>query len=277
MAPQTVRNYCLQILESGDLVTKLDPPHAPDGSGLDDAEPGPALYVDRPVRAPGLEMGPGSERLPRPGQLVDPVARADCLRRFAHHELMAVELFAWALLVWPQAPAALRRGWLNTLADEQRHCRLYLDRLRATGGDLSDEPLSDYFWKHASAMHESPRGPLAFLAALGLTLEQANLDFTLLYRDAFRAAGDEESARVAQQVHDEERAHVRLAARWLARLKRPDESEVQAYDDALPFPLCAARAKGRRFDVAARRASGLSEELIDHVRRARPEYARPSE
>ena len=268
---KSVREYCLAILESGDLEAKLVPPSAPDGGALEDAEPGPALYVDRPVRAPELRMRSGSEQLPRPGALVDPSARAACLRRFAHHELMAVELFAWALLLWPDTPPALRRGWLGALADEQRHCRLYLERLHAHGAELGEEPLSDYFWKHVAAMHASPRGPLAFLAALGLTLEQANLDFTLLYRDAFREVGDEASARVSQQVHDEERGHVRLAARWLARLKRPGESEVDVYDDAVPFPLCAARAKGRRFDAQARRAAGLSAELIEHVRRARPD------
>jgi uncharacterized ferritin-like protein (DUF455 family) len=182
---------------------------------------------------------------------------------------MAAELFAWALLRWPALPRDLRRGLLGVLAEEQRHCRLYLARLRALGSRLEEHALSDYFWKQAPAIAASPHGPRAFLAAMGLTFEQANLDFSLLYRDAFRAAGDEVSARVCQQVHDDEIRHVRLAAQWLRRLAPADHDEVQRYTEAVPFPLGPARAKARRFDAAARRRAGLGAAFIEHVRRAR--------
>jgi uncharacterized ferritin-like protein (DUF455 family) len=189
---------------------------------------------------------------------------------------MAAELFAWALLRWPALPRDLRRGLLGVLAEEQRHCRLYLARLRALGSRLEEHALSDYFWKQAPAIAASPHGPRAFLAAMGLTFEQANLDFSLLYRDAFRAAGDEVSARVCQQVHDDEVGHVRLAAAWLRFLGTPGASEVERYSEAVPFPFSAARAKGRRFDVRSRRRAGLSEDFIAHVRDARStQQARP--
>ena len=166
-------------------------------------------------------------------------------------------------------PARVFTRPARALADEQRHCRMYLERLAAHGGRLGDEPLSDYFWKHAAAIAAHPRGPAAFLAALGLTLEQANLDFTLLYAEGFRRAGDQESARVAEVVHADEQQHVRLAAEWLPRLVPAGEDEIGAYTASVPFPLEAARAKGRRFDAAARRAAGLSEAFIEHVRQAR--------
>ncbi len=268
--PLTVREYCRHLLESGDIASKLAPPLAPGGGDLDDREPGPALYIDRPTREAGLCMRGGAKRLPALDELTDPSARATCLRRFAHHELMAVELFAWALLLWPDVPRRLRQAWLRTLHDEQRHLGLYLCRLHELGSDLSDEPLSDYFWKHAAAIHAGTRGPLGFLSAMGLTFEQANLDFTLLYRDAFRGAGDEESARVSQRVHEDEQRHVKLAVRWLERLKRPDESDIEAYEASVPFPLGAARAKGRAFSVSARRGAGLSDAMIEYVRQARP-------
>jgi len=274
-SPASIRELCIQILACGELEAKLVPPFVGDGGGelLPDVPSGPPIVFERPARAPGLEMHPGSERLPRPIELGDPRARATCLRRFAHHELMAVELFAWALLLWPDAPAELRRGFCLALADEQRHCRMYLERLRAHGGELGDEPLSDYFWKHAPAIRAHPRGLAAFLASIGLTLEQANLDFTLLYADGFRRGGDEASARVAEVVHADEQRHVRLAAEWLARLAPPGEDEIASYTAAVPFPLEASRAKGRRFSAEARRAAGLSEALIEHVRSARPAHA----
>ena len=273
-SPVSVRELCIQILACGELEAKLASVFGADGSLLPDFEPGPPLVFARPARVPGLEMRGGAKRLPRPGELSDPRSRIACLRRFAHHELMAVELFAWALLLWPDAPPELRRGWCLALADEQRHCRMYLDRLRAHGEDLGGEPLSDYFWKHAAAIRVHARGPSAFLAAIGLTLEQASLDFTLIYAEAFRRGGDEESARASEIVHADERRHVRLAAEWLARLAPAEEDELTAYRRSVPFPLGAARAKGRSFNTEARRASGLSEALIEHVRTARPENER---
>jgi uncharacterized ferritin-like protein (DUF455 family) len=265
----SLRGRCLEILGSGDLEAKLAPPFGADGALLPDTDPGQSLYVGHPARAPGLEMRPGAPRLPRPAELGTAGARSRCLRRFAHHELMAVELFAWALVLWPDLASDLRRELALALADEQRHCRMYLERLRAHGEDLRGEPLSDYFWKHAPAIHAHPRGPLAFLAAMGLTLEQANLDFTALYAAGFRRAGDDASALVSEAVHRDEQRHVALAAKWLARLAPPGESDVEAYTASVPFPLEASRAKGRSFDAEARRQAGLSEALIEHVRGAR--------
>ncbi|HTO52603.1 MAG TPA: DUF455 family protein [Myxococcota bacterium] len=268
-ARPSLRERCLEILGSGALERKLVPPFDAGGTLLPDSEPGESLFVARPSRAPGLEMRSGVARLPRPGELGALRARATCLRRFAHHELMAVELFAWALVYWPGLDPALRRELAQALADEQRHCRLYLERLRAHGEDLCDEPLSDYFWKHVPAIAAHARGPAAFLAAMGLTFEQANLDFTALYAEGFRRAGDEASARVSETVQREEQRHVALAVRWLPRLSPAGEGWVEAYTAAVPFPLEASRAKGRQFDAEARRRSGLPEELIEHVRQAR--------
>ena len=263
-APQTLRAFCLRILESGDLESKL----APAPPSLDDANPGEPVLVLRPSRDDDLSLSSGAARLPRPTELEVPEARARCLARFAHHELMAVELFAWALLRWPELPAGMRRDFQRVLADEQRHCRLYLERLAAHGDTLADHARSDYFWKHAPAIAASPFGPRAFLCAMGLTLEQANLDFSALYRDAFRAAGDGASAQVCARVHDDEVRHVALAATWLRRLDR-DRSDIESYTEAVPFPFAASRAKGRRFDAEARRRAGLSEDFIETVRAAR--------
>jgi uncharacterized ferritin-like protein (DUF455 family) len=182
---------------------------------------------------------------------------------------MAVELFAWALLRWPELPDRMRRELLGVLVDEQRHCRAYLDRLASLGSHPGEHPRTDYFWRHAQTIALAPHGPRAFLCAMGLTLEQANLDFSSLYRDAFREAGDEASAEVCEQVHRDEIRHVRIAARWLRALSPPGSTDAELYDRCAPFPFAATRAKGRRFDAQARREAGLSERFIEAVRRAR--------
>jgi uncharacterized ferritin-like protein (DUF455 family) len=261
----TVGEFCESILSQGELPAKLVAPEA----HLEDCIERPVSGWLTPTRTPELAPQSGGERLPRPGLLRSAAARAECLARFAHHELAAVELFAWAIMRWPELPAELRQGWLATLAEEQIHCSLYLDRLTAHGASLADFQLSDYFWKLGPAIDAAEDGPKAFLAAMGLTLEQANLDFTLTYRDAFREAGDEASARVCERVHEDEVRHVSLASHWLQELSPPGTTDLDAYQAHVPFPLGPARAKGRRCDRAARRAAGLSDALIERVRGAR--------
>ncbi|MAE94107.1 MAG: hypothetical protein CL910_05550 [Deltaproteobacteria bacterium] len=259
---------CLRILESGDLAAKL----APIGDRGFDAPP-PGRSLDAPRRGAGLEMSGGQAPLPRPASLGDAEARALCLARFAHHEIQAVELFAWALLRWPGLPDPVLRGFARILGEEQRHARGYLSRLAALGFQFADfAPHSDYFWKHVPGIDR----PEAFLAAVGLTLEQANLDFSLIYRDAFRAAGDEESARVCEEVHEDEIGHVSFAAESLRALQ-PGGCEIDRYEQAVPFPLGAARAKARRFDRRARERAGLGSAFIEHVRVARSSQERASD
>ena len=266
-APTSVRAWCLRVLEGGALADKLASAAAVDGSVIPD-EPGPALLLRAPARDGVLRMAIGSQKLPRLGELTGKDARIATLSRFAHHELMAVELFAWALLAFPALPAPLRRGLLAAAAEEQAHLALYIERIQAHGAQFGDVPLSDYFWQLVPAISKAADPALAFLCAQGLTLEQANLDFSMLYRDAFARAGDVDSAGVCQRVHDDEIGHVRLARTWVERLS--GKEDVVAYDEHVPFPLSAARAKGRRFEQSARTKAGLSPAFIERVRHAKP-------
>lgn len=265
MKPANVRDFCLRILESGDLETKL----TPNDADLPDETLGAAIDLPAPARDPDIALSAGADKLPKPTALRDPSARARCLARFAHHELQAVELFAWALLRWPELPRALRAALFHVLGEEQLHCRLYLERLAAHGSSLAEHPRSDYFWKHAATLSHAAAGPRAFLCAMGLTLEQANLDFSALYRDAFRDAGDLATADVCERVHQDEIRHVRIAARWLCELS-PGTTDLEAYESCVPFPFGTNRAKGRRFDLAARKDAGLSDAFIDAVREGGP-------
>lgn len=274
----TIQEACRALLLSGSLDDKLAFPASGGDGELVEEEGAVAEDIDAPVRSPLLKMHEGSEKLPPLNALHGVEARAICLSRFAHHELMAAELFAWALLRFPEAPAGLRRGWVAALREELVHLRLYLDRLAAHGVAFGDMPLSGYFWKLLPGVRQASDPARAFLCMQGLTLEQANLDFTMLYRDAFRQGGDDDTARVLQQVHDDEIAHVRLARVWLVRDEAPvaDDEDLRRYQAHVPFPLSAARAKGRRFEVGARRRAGLSTAFIAHVRDAKPYVPRPA-
>ncbi len=259
--------FCARILDAPDLAGKLDPPTP--GAAFGQGDP-PSLPRARPERGLGLEMGKGAAPLPRPKDLAPREARALALARFAHHELQAVELFAWAILRWPDVPEALATGWVGVLRDEQRHAQLYLARVGALGGRFEDfAPHSDYLWKTVPALDVADDGPAAFLASMGLTLEQANLDFSALYRDAFAEHGDAASAAVCQRVFEDEIGHVRQAAHWL-RVLRPEGDDVARYAAVVPFPLGLTRAKGRRFQTDARERAGLEPAFIAAVQNARP-------
>lgn len=239
----------------------------------------------------------GNGQLPKVSKILSSAsARVECLQKFAHHELAAVELFAWALFRFPYAPLGLRLGLLRTLSEEQEHCQLYVDRIIAlaptavrssdskyTVAPFGTPPLSGYMWRSLGAICEAPEPLCAFLCGIGLTFEAANLDHTLKHRDLFRQAGDEETAAVLQRVHDDEVRHVRLARVWLQRLVRTsyhkdgasaaeghlDDADLYRAHAAFP-PFELHKARGRpMLALDGRRRAGLSERLVAEVKAAK--------
>ncbi|CAJ1389289.1 unnamed protein product [Effrenium voratum] len=271
------------VLRGGSLEAKLAPPVS--GAEEVPAEPEDIAWPNRDEEiaiCQGLKRG--GDQLPKMSQLLaSQEARVQALQKFANHELQAIEMFAWALARFPEAPRSLRRGLLRTLREEQQHCQLYLDRAAANGADprqpLGCAPVSGYLWQGLEAVRAAEHPLCAFLCGVGLTFEAANLDHTLRYRDIFRQAGDEASAKVLQRVHDEEVQHVRLARLWVKRLAKDlgakgteleDLALYQRFCGPPAFGLCKARGKGFPA-LAARRKAGLSEELIAAVKSARSE------
>lgn len=258
----TVREFAERLVRCEDLATKLAPP-AP---RLPDHDRGAPLRLLEPGRPDELRPEPGRKvRVPSLAGMPDPKQRVRILHALANHELQAAELFAWALLAFPDAPAPFRRGCLAILAEEQRHCRLYVERLHAHGARFGDHPVTAHFWRQIAAV----RSPLQFLVVMGLTFENANLDFAGEHAVAARAAGDHETAAVLDQVHRDEIRHVRFARRWAARFA-PERSVWETFVAELPDPLTPARARGGVFDVEARRRAGLSDEFIRRLRDVTP-------
>ena len=206
----------------------------------------------------------GKSDFPRMDQLSDPLARGRILHAFANHELLAMELMALVLLRFPEAPAAFRAGIVRTITEEQNHLRLYIDRMRELGMDFGEQAVNDYFWNCMKDMSS----PLQFVTQMSLTFEQANLDFSLQYRDAIAQAGDERTAEILDQVYREEIGHVRHGLVWFNRWREDnpsspkDETEWKAYQRLLPVPMTPRRAKGQLFSSDARREAGLSEDFI---------------
>lgn len=258
MPDTSVRDFARRVVLSRDLAEKLAPP--PPGLRLPrySTEPSPPERLDAPGRPDNLAMAPRRDvSVPPIAGMGDPAQRARILHALANHELQAAELFAWALLAFADAPAGFRAGLLAICADEQRHCLAYAERARALGCALGDCPVTGHFWNKLERMAT----PLGFVCTMGLTFENANLDFTLEYAAAARAAGDDATADVMAMVHADEVDHVRFAWTWLGRLA-PGEAAWDVYTRVATHPLGPHRARGASFDEHARRKAGLDDDFI---------------
>lgn len=250
-----LRDYALGIQRATTLAGKLSPPP----SDLTDGTAGPPLAGERPARPPDLKIVPGSKaKTPSIEGMPDPAQRIRILHAFANHELQAVELFAFAILAFPESPVAFRRGLVRILGEEQEHCRLYIDRLVELGGRFGDHPVSGYFWSKADDL----TSPLRFVCAMALTFESANLDHALDHEAAARAIGDERTAAIIRRVHDEEIGHVRFGWHWLGKFKPAGQSMLEAYRANVTWPLRPALARGPNFHPESRRDAGLDEEFV---------------
>lgn len=266
MTAMTPQHFAYKIVMEDTLAAKLEPP--PTNPVFTDGEP--PLRIAAPGRPIDLRIAPSRRaRVPPIAGMPDPAQRVRILHALANHELQAVELFAWAVLAFPETPIPFQRGLLAILADEQRHMAAYIRRLTALGGRFGDHPVTGHFWHQLGQL----TGPLEFVCAMGLTFEQANLDFSGDYAAAARACGDVETAEVIDQVHADEIRHVHFAWVWLRRFAG-DRDPWHVYNAHIQSPLGPARARGAHFDREARRRAGIDEAFIAELAAVPP--TRPS-
>lgn len=258
-----LREFATRVLHADTLAGKL---WLPDG-GLDaltDHRPGEATAWAEPGRPPELQIASRKDRkkLPAPAALHDPEMRVRCLHTFANHELMAIELMAWALLAYPDTGAAFRRGLVHILADEQRHLQLYIDRIADLGEQFGALPVNDHFWRCAPSLTT----PLKWVCAMNLVFEQANLDHAPAYAQHFDAVDDNASANLMRIIEQDEIHHVGFGAHFLAQHTPAGRSSFDVFVENLTFHNTADRARGTNLNVAARRAAGLDDDFISQLK-----------
>ncbi|HWD92781.1 MAG TPA: DUF455 family protein [Verrucomicrobiae bacterium] len=252
-----LRDFAERVLFATTLEEKLQ-----SVAVVTDEHPGPALIAPHaPGRPAGLRFkaqGSGKADFPGVQHLEREQERGRLLHFFANHELLATELMALALLRFPDAPAAFRRGIWETLKDEQMHTRLYVQRMRQCGIEFGELPVSGYFWRSVAPMES----PLDYVTRLSLTFEQANLDFCRHFAGIFQTAGDADTAKLLERVYRDEIGHVAYGLKWFRRWKNPGESDWDAFCRQLKFPLSPQRAKGLALNVEGRRAAGLDAAFV---------------
>jgi len=252
-----LRELAERVLFARTLEEKL---HCPDD--ITDEQPGAALATPAaPGRPENLRFKPhGAAKAEFPGlhQLEQERERGKLLHFFANHELLATELMALVLLKFPDAPAAFRKGVLQTLKDEQEHTRLYMERIKACGLQFGELPVSGYFWRCVAPMEH----PIDYVAGLCLTFEQANLDFAGHFARGFGKVGDDATAKLLGKIYRDEIGHVAYGLKWFRRWKNPSQTDWEAFCRTLKFPLSPQRAKGFSLNVEGRRAAGLDGQFI---------------
>ncbi len=258
MSEACLRDAALRIVASPVLVDKLRAParDLPDDERVLDALP------LAPARSESLAIRPAKQaRVPPLAGLADPSQRARIVHALANHELQAIELFAWALLAYPDAPDDFRRGLVSTLVDEQRHFVLYQECLAEQGVSFGDLAVSGYFWNKVALLSS----PAHFVCAMCLTFENANLDHAEATEQAAIERGDERLVSALRVVHRDEVRHVAFGWRMLDAFKGDDETMWDAYCARMRWPLRPELARGRHFDAEARRRAGFDEAFITQL------------
>lgn len=216
-----------------------------------------SVRLAQPGRPPELTLVERSPKTIKISALKEPAARADLLHRFWHHELQAAELFAWAILAFPETPEAFRAGLLGILLEEVGHMQLYAREIERLGFRIGAFPVRDWFWQRVPTV----AGPAAFVALVGLGLEGANLDHAPRFAEALAAAGDPQAARIEARVGNEEERHVAFAAVWFERFTG-QALTFDAWQAALPAPLTPRLFRGKPFNRAARERSGMDADFV---------------
>ena len=143
---------------------------------------------------------------------------------------------ALVLLRFPEAPSEYRAGVFRAMREEQIHTRLYLRRMRECGVEFGQLPLNDYFWRMVSPVNSL----MDFVTRLNLTFEQANLDFSRHYAALFREAGDSATAAILEKIYRDEIGHVGHGVKWFRHWKDKGDTDWQAFNKRLVFPLSSS-------------------------------------
>lgn len=251
-----LRAFAERVLLSETIEEKLRPLDLP----ATDFQPGPPFRPEVPARPAGLKFAGRKQAplMPPPKSFRHPEKRALAHHIMANHELLALEVMAFTLCAFPDAPTEFRLGMAQVMADEQRHTRMHIERAAILGLQFGAVPVNGYFWTKAREF----TSVLDYLAGLPLTFEGGNLDHTLEFAEHFEAAGDPRSAALMRVIHRDEIDHVRFGLEWLRKLKPPEQSDWEAYVSHLRWPLKPEKSKGKTFHLEPRRAAGMSEEFL---------------
>ena len=214
-----------------------------------------------------IEFSKEQIKFPRAGSFHLKEKRALALHFFANHELLAIEMMAAALLMFPDLTESFKRNLISTIKDEQKHFLLYRKRMNQLGVDFGDYPLNDFFWRQFASI----KSPEEFYVLVALTFESANLDFAIYYRDIFEEVEDFECQKIMSIVLEDEIKHVARGRSYLE--SKVDPKDLWSYyQGLLPDKITPARSKGIKFFDEPRIKAGLHPDFISCQRDYRDQF-----
>ena len=264
-----IKDYAREILEGESLNSKLLAiPRS------DDIFHGKSRKIYKcpinPGRGKKIRFSSKQLKFPKVKSFLEAEKRSMALHFFANHELLAIEMMAAFILVYPddEDTLKLKKGVLASLRDEPKHLKLYIDRMKDLSGvEFGEFPLNDFFWRQMSLL----KSPAQFLSFMSLTIEAANLDFSLFYKQIFEKVGDLSTAKIMDIVLNDEIRHVGLGYSWLSRWKG-DQETWDYYKSLLPGNLTPARGKGNIFNEEARKKAGIDDCFIEKLKNFRSDF-----
>lgn len=218
---------------------------------------------ERPGRKDRIAFSEEQMKFPKPHRLNETDKKAMALHSFANHELLAIEMMASAILIYPHATeedVRFKRGIVTALKEEQKHLGLYIKRLNQLGYEFGDFPLNDFFWRQMSKL----KTPAQYAAVMALTFEAANLDFAQYYSKLFKSFGDHETGEILDTVLEDEIGHVAFGTHWMKKWKE-DKSLWEYYLTSLPWPLTPARSRGIGFDPGLHQRAMNDEDFVNKL------------
>lgn len=224
-----------------------------------------------PGRSKKIQLSSKQEKFPKGQALSLDNNKAFALNSFANHELLALEMMACSLLIYPHHTAEMKRfkqGILKTLVDEQKHFKLYTDRMKEIGYEFGDFPLNDFFWRQM----ESLKTPEQYLSVIALTFESANLDFAHYYMNLFNSFDDKKTGSILKVVFDDELTHVAFGTHYM-NLWKQDKSLWEYYVNCLPWPMTPARGKGIKFKTELRKTTNLDADFLDNLKNYQDDFS----
>ncbi len=260
---ESLSDYLRQILYSPKLEDKLV--SIPENIFLDNKF---FEVKDFPEREEKISFSDKKSKIPRLEHLNSEINRAISIHHFANHELMAIELFAWALLKFPNMDDKTKLDTLKTISEEQKHFLMYKKRMNELGLDFGDRPLNQIFWKYTKYMTSFEK----FTSILSISFEGANLDFSLVYEKAFENYGDKKSANIMNQVFKDEIKHVKRGLNFLES-KKKNISFWEYYNSLIEHPFTPRRAKGFFYIPETRRKVGFEEDFIFQLGEYKDEFS----
>jgi uncharacterized ferritin-like protein (DUF455 family) len=214
-----------------------------------------------PARAKSIIFSQEKIKFPKHHLFHLPEKRAMALHYFANHELLAIEMmaaFLWKFPTLDEDDKKIKRGIISTLEDEQRHLKLYIQRMKDFGVEFGSYPLNDFFWKQMVKIQK----PEQFFAVMSLTLESANLDFALFYKNIFSDVEDHKSAALMNVIFEDEMTHVKFGYYWLNKWKM-DRDLFDYYQMVLPENITPSRARGIGYQRATREKLGFEQTFLE--------------